>query len=626
MLIFCLLVLMEINLFSQQDTGLKENRIKTITELKIHIDSLLVKNRIPGAGIAIVTKDSIVYLGGIGYANMETKTPVDENTIFGVGSITKSFIGLAFLKLVEEGRVNLQTPVKEIVPDIDIDNLWEKTDPVRIVHLLEHTSGFNDINFNDYYLQGDPEIPLREALKISSNSRKVRWRPGLISSYSSEGYALAGYILEKITGEKFEDYLRKNIFEPLSMTESTFLLTPENRKLFAQGYEGGYKPSPFPYLYARPAGALNSSVHDMALFVQFLLNRGKLGGKQLINRSLIERMETPTSGWVVQAGLKKGYGLGIGNTFYKGFKWCGHNGATIGYAGAFAYSRELGKGCVLLTNYYDFDFISGINEIWHSLQDYVIGNSISHSPIVPDIPVEQLRKNVGYYELRNSRQQLVAWVDRMLNGTVISMRNDTLYWRDFLSGDRHVLVPVTDRMFRTQLEPGASKIFFKTPEGHQAYFDGENYFERTPAWIPWFYIVIFLLPWIFMISTVPYAIIWVPIDLYKRITKKENRSKYLRMRIIPLLAVLILLYGFIAVSNQSLLEFGQKSLANIQFYIATLLFAALSFFSLFLAVRSFRNPVKRFACFYALVISLSCVGMTIFFSYWNIIGLRLWAY
>jgi CubicO group peptidase (beta-lactamase class C family) len=80
-----------------------------------------------------------------------------------------------------------------------------------------------------------------------------------------------------------------------------FLKCNLNRKLFAQGYEGEYKASPFPYLYARPASALNSSVHDMALFVQFLLNRGKFGGKQLINESLIERMESPKSGWVVQA-------------------------------------------------------------------------------------------------------------------------------------------------------------------------------------------------------------------------------------------------------------------------------------------------------------------------------------
>jgi CubicO group peptidase (beta-lactamase class C family) len=612
--------------YSQQNTEPRNNHPQTIHELKSRIDSFLIENKIPGAGIAIVTKDSITYLGGVGYANMETKTPVNENSIFGTGSITKSFLGLAFLKLLEEGKINLQTPVKEIIPEIFIDNPWKETDPVRIVHLLEHTSGFNDIHFNDYYLHDNPEIPLKEGLKVSSNCRKVRWRPGSIRSYSSAGYAVAGYILEKITGEKFEDYIRKVILEPLNMTASTFVLTPENQQLFAQGYEGNYKPSPFPYMYARPAGALNSSTRDMALFVQFLMNKGKVGEEQLISAALIERMETPASGWATQAGLKRGYGLGISNTFYKGFKWCGHNGATIGYAGAFAYSRELGKGCVLFTNYYDIDFISGVNKIWNSLQDYVIGESMPHSPIVLDIAAEQLRKYVGYYELRNSRQQLVAWVDRMLNGTFISMLNDTLYQKDFVAGEKHVLIPVTEQTFRSLLEPDASKIFFQTPEGHRAYFDGESYWEKSAAWIPWFYIAIFLMPWILMLSTIPYAIVWVPIDLYKWITKKENRSKYLRTRVIPLLAVIVLLYGFIAISNQSLIDFGQKTFGNIQLFVATLFFAALSFYSLFIAIRSFWKPVKIFARVYALVVSLSCVGMTVFFSYWGIIGLRLWAY
>ncbi len=523
--------------YSQQNGVPKCDQPQTIQELISRIDSLLIKNRIPGAGIAIFTNDAIIYQGGVGYANMKTKTPINGNTLFGTGSITKSFVGLAFLKLLEDGKINLQTPVKEIVPEIDIDNPWEETDPVRIVHLLEHTSGFNDIHFNDYYINDNPEIPLKEALKISSNCRKVRWRPGSIRSYSSAGYAVAGYILEKITGDKFENYIRKTVLEPLNMTASTFFLTPKNRQHFAQGYEGKYKPSPFTYVYARPAGALNSSVRDMTLFVQFLMNKGKIKEEQLISKALIERMETPSSDWATQAGLKKGYGLGISNTFYKGFKWCGHNGATIGYAGSFAYSRELGTGCVLLTNYYDMDFIFGINQIWHSLLDYVIGDNKPHSPIVPDIPAEQLQKYVGYYELRNSRQQLVAWIDRMLNGTYIFMLNDTLYQKDFVGEDKVVLIPVTEQTFRSPLEPDASKIFFQTPEGHRAYLNGEDYYEKSAAWRPWFYIVIFLLAWILMLSTIPYAIVWAPIDLYKRITKKENRSKYLRARIIPLLAV-----------------------------------------------------------------------------------------
>jgi hypothetical protein len=272
------------------------------------------------------------------------------------------------------------------------------------------------------------------------------------------------------------------------------------------------------------------------------------------------------------------------------------------------------------------DFISGINELWHSIQDYVIAENIPHIPNIPDISPDQLHQYVGYYELRNSRQQLVAWMDRMLNGTIVSMQNDTLYQKDFIGGNKQVLIPVTEQAFRLPLEADASKIFFQTPQGHQAYCDGEYYYEKSAAWRPWFYTATFLLAWIFMLSTIPYAIVWVPIDLYKRITKEENRSRYMRMRIIPLLGVIFLLYGFIAVSNQSLLDFGQKTFGNIQFFIATLLFAALSFYSLFLAIRSFWKPVKTFARVYALIVSLSCVGMTIFFSCWGIIGLRLWAY
>ena len=205
------------------------------------------------------------------------------------------------------------------------------------------------------------------------------------------------------------------------------------------------------------------------------------------------------------------------------------------------------------------------------------------------------------------------------------MQNDTLYQKDFVGEDKQVLIPVTGQTFRSPLEPDASKIFFQSPEGHRAYVNGENYWEKSAAWIPWFYIAIFLLAWILMLSTIPYAIVWGPIDLYKRIVKKENRSKYLRMRVTPLLAVLILLYGFIAISNQSLIDFGQKTFGNIQLFVATLLFAALSFYSLLLAIKSFWKPVKTFARVYALAVSLSCVGMTIFFGYWGLIGLRLWA-
>ena len=120
-------------------------------------------NSIPGAGIAIVSKDSVIFLGGLGYANMEDNIPVTDTTCFRMGSITKSFIALGFLKLAEEGRIDLNTPVKEIVPEINIINPWQETDPVRVAHILEHTSGFGN-SFREFNLDDDPRIPLRQAL------------------------------------------------------------------------------------------------------------------------------------------------------------------------------------------------------------------------------------------------------------------------------------------------------------------------------------------------------------------------------------------------------------------------------------------------------------------------------
>jgi len=167
----------------------------TIDELKDEIDSLMTKYKIPGVSIAIVTKDSIIYIGGLGYANIELKTPVNENTHFRAGSITKSFVALGILKLVEEGIIDLQAPVKQILPEIAIDNPWEDTNPVRIVHLLEHTAGFNDPHFNDYYLDGEPDIPLMEGLNVSKHYLNIKWKPGAYRSYSSAGYMVAGIII-----------------------------------------------------------------------------------------------------------------------------------------------------------------------------------------------------------------------------------------------------------------------------------------------------------------------------------------------------------------------------------------------------------------------------------------------
>ena len=197
-----------------------------IDSLKATVDSLLKENEIPGASIALVNKDSVIWSGGIGYANYEDQEQATATQLFRVGSVSKSFVAMGILQLVEEGELSLNEKVQKLVPEIKIKNPWRETDPVRIKHLLEHTAGFDDMHFSEFINVNDnPRMPLEEALAITPASRVVRWKPGTRFSYSNPGYGVAGYIIEKVTGQRYEQYLKEQVLEPIGMDQSSFTYT-----------------------------------------------------------------------------------------------------------------------------------------------------------------------------------------------------------------------------------------------------------------------------------------------------------------------------------------------------------------------------------------------------------------
>jgi CubicO group peptidase (beta-lactamase class C family) len=594
----------------------------TVGELNTRIDSLLKKHKIPGFGFALVSEDSILGMASIGLAHIETGEPVTENTLFRVGSCTKSFLGLGFLKLIDEGKIDINTPVRQIVPEIEIYNPWRDTHPVRIVHLLEHTAGFDDIHMNSLYNEKDPEMPLKEALRAKAQLRKVRWQPGTRRAYSSPGYTLAGYILEKITGRRYEDYLKEVILEPVGMTTSSFRYTEEVKQLIATGYGDNLEPFPFFDGYDRPASSLNSSTREMALFVQFLLNGGRVGEVQIIDEALMDRLGTHTTTIASEAGLRGGYSFGVGVRFQDGFKWFGHSGGGPGFIAKYAYTKESGLGYAVLANTFN---ISGFEEISRFVQRYLIQDI--DPPAKPSIQVsgDQIEKYSGYYEMLSSRQQLVGFLDILLGGITISFENDTLYQVEFM-GSKEALIPVSPSSFRKSDEPEASRIFTLSPEGNRVFATLGDYYEKTGIWKPYAYRALVFSSLVVMVSAILYMFFWVPAHLYKKLKKKGNRSKYVRMRVIPLLAILSLTFGIFIVSNQPLITIGHKTVHNMIFYVSTLLFAGLSFLSLVFAIISFNKPVKMIASIYAFILSLSCLGMTLYLGYWGIIGLRIWAY
>jgi CubicO group peptidase (beta-lactamase class C family) len=613
------------SIFCFQREAATESKVEipqTLDELKAEVNGLLQKHEIPGVAIALVSRDSIIWMAGIGHANVKTGSPITENTHFRVGSITKTFIGLGFLKLVEQGRIDLNKPVREVVPEIEIINPWSGIHPVRIIHLLEHTAGFDDSHINSIYNKEDPEMPLKRALDAKAGLRRVRWQPGTRYAYSSPGYTLAGYILEKITGQRYEDYLKAVILDPIGMTTSTFRLTDESKHLLSVGYGSNFEPVPYFDGYDRPASSLNSSAEEMAKFVQFLLNRGKTGEEQIISGALIDQMGSATTTTAAKAGLKNGYSFGVGTHFQDGFKWYGHSGGGPGFIAKYSCLKDYGVGYVVLANKFS---IPEFEEITDLVQRYLIREMMPPSEPSAQIPSSLPDKYCGYYELRSSRQELVRFIDILLGGTSISLENDTLYQKDFMSS-KEALLPVSPDNFRKSGEPEASRVFTSTPEGNIVFATSYSYYEKTGRWKPFVYRGLLFGALTLMLSSIIYAIFWIPVHLLKRIKKKENRSKYIRIRLAPLLGVLCLIFGILVVMNQSVVQLSQMSFNNVFFFVSTLFFAGFSILSVVYSILSFKKAVKMVARVYSLVLSLSCLGMTIHLAYWKIIGLRLWAY
>jgi len=611
---------------SQNDEGSAEqiSAVKTIESLKSDIDSIMKEISTPGAAVAIVSADSIIWIGTFGFANIETGERVTENTHFCIGSCTKSFIGLGFLKLLDEGRIDLNTPVREIAPEIEIDNPWEDTHPVRIIHLLEHTAGFDDSHANWFYFEG-PVMPLKRALEEKAHLRKVRWQPGTRYSYSSAGFVLAGYILEKVSGQRYEDYLKETILEPIGMTTSTIGSSEECRRLLAAGYDRYTRPFPVWYDYDEPAGSMNCSIKEMALFVQFLLNRGAVGNVEIIRDGLYKRIGKPSSTLAAEAGLESGYSFGIGTSYRAGAKWLSHGGAVPGFLAEYSANLDNGLGYVVMQNQFDLSFY---DDVFTRVRGYA--NSYADSVILPPsppVPTSELETYCGYYESRNPRMQLTAFVEILTGGITVAYEGDTLCTHGFMESQQS-LIPVSQQLFRRPGQPEATSVFTQTSDGSMVFATENSYYERTASWKPLLYRTLVFGAIAAMMSTVVYALFWIPIHVYKRLRNRANRSQYLAMRVIPLLAVMTLVLGIAAmvVAKQTILELGQRTPANVAFTVSTWLFAALSALSLFTSYRSFSRPVAGFARAYAAIVSTACFGMTLYLAHWGLIGLRLWAY
>ena len=376
---------------------------KTLDELKIAIEKIRVDTKTPAVGIALVDNSGIVWVDGLGETNLETHAEADENTLFRIGSVSKMFAALAVLKLQEEGKLNLQDKVRDLAPEIYFENAWEETHPIRLVHLLEHTTGWDDIHLAEYAYSAPDSMTTKEGLDYHPDSRKSRWVPGTRHAYCNSGAAVVAYIVEKITGKKYEDYIDETFFKPLDMPSTSYFKTDLYQQKGATLYTNN-KPEDYWHIIFRAAGSINSSPKDMANFLQFLLLRGSTRNQPLISAASIDRMETPETTLGNASGVKAGYGLANYTTGYNDFHiaFHGHNGGVFGGVTELSYSNQLQAGYVVMLN-------SGngmaLDKISKTIRGFLAKDHKVNKPESIALP-EKFKALNGYYAPVNFRNQM----------------------------------------------------------------------------------------------------------------------------------------------------------------------------------------------------------------------------
>jgi len=444
----------------------------TLDELRERIASVLEREHVPGAAIALVGRDGPMWIGGIGVRDLETRAPMEADTVFRVGSLTKSVIALGVMRLVDQGKLDVDRPLREILPDVAIDNPWEDVAPVTLAQCLEHTAGLDDVRFNEIFTE-DERLSVRDTLRLNPRSRRIRWQPGTRHSYSNVGYTLAARAIEVASGEPFDVYLQREILAPLGIADADFGRTSAIVPRLATGYMEGDIVVPFQVFAHRPAGAMLASAGDLAKLVQFWITRGA-GYPAIVSPAGLARIER--SGTLPYPHLDSDYGFANYGDVAHPVLSRGHDGGMPGFHSSIRYFPELGVGYVMLLNA-NYSF-RGYFELRALLFAYLTQGRTFTPP--PAAAITD-RPGADYFALANPRNELFGFIDRLRGGWRVRDVDDGLRV-DELGGPSYDLVPAQDGGYRHPSECGSSVRFTTNRDGTPVLVTGFGYGEAMAWW------------------------------------------------------------------------------------------------------------------------------------------------
>ena len=622
-IVSAVLVFLLIPFCSAADKDEKPKPPESISELQQQLEKILKDTHTPGVSVAIVHKDAPEWVTGLGTADVASGRATTADTLFRIGSTSKAFTSLSILLLADQGKLSLEDPVRKFAPDVFYENRWEATDPIRIVHLLEHTTGWDDMHLREYAKQAQDTMSLRDGLDYDHTSRVSRWHPGTRMAYCNSGPPVAAYVVERLTGQRFEDFVQQNLFLPIGMKTATYLESAPGTATTLY-HEDGKSPYPYWHILLRPAGSINASAKDMAAYVQFYLNRGAVGGKQVVPSADIDRMESPASTWAAKDGMKAGYGLSNYWSIEDGFVYHGHDGGVEGGLTEMAYMADAGVG-------YFFSINSGnggaFQKIAKTIRAYITNKLQKPAiPAVASLPANA-RDYEGWYEPNSPRVQLTQFIERLTGLTRMQFKDGGVTLTS-LDG-KETYLPVAGSQFRHVPKKDAPdpvpslELLTPNQEGRFVQTGIMGTMKQLPTWFALAEILITAYVLLSVVAIVIYAPFWIFGGLIKRRRRPAERA----MRLFPLVAVLSLFAFvgiFIVCSSDLINRLGNQTFWSEALRLTTLAFAVAVLFSALAWLRAPKEGVRRGVRTFSRIVTLGLLIAAVYLGYWGILNLRTW--
>lgn len=404
------------------------------------IDSYLngqIRSNQPGMAVLVAKNGNLLFRKGFGKANLEWNIPIETNTVFQIGSITKLFTVIGILQLVERQQLSLEDPIQKYIPTFPNNG-----NSITIEHLLTHTAGIKD-----YYsmTHPDPNALRRDFKPIEIinffKDEPLEFDPGIKSSYTNSGYFLLGYIIEVVSGLPYEKFIQENIFEPVGMKNSYYgdyaKVIPNRANSYSEK-EGVFENGEFismsvPYA----AGALLSTVEDLYLWHSALFSNELLSKDQLAKSFTAYLLNDGTKG-------DFGYGWFVDYVQVNGSPTLAHSGGISGFNSLIMYLPKEDILVLTLSNFRE----AKVEEITTQVAALATGNKSTNEP---QISYELLNAYKGKYAMSSDTMR-IAEIKELEGKLIIEVRNE---WKAELT-------PVSDSIFNVKnVKPKATLEFAK---------------------------------------------------------------------------------------------------------------------------------------------------------------------